>query len=949
MMKGDFSRFTFNEKKHYSGVLKQQGRVQLDADFNEQQAIVEHQIEARTGDIVGPRGVPKANGGFEIRLESGGKDLVITPGNIYVDGILCENNEKDLTFTHQDDYPEAHLPDLPGLYLIYLDVFSRSITAIDDPGIREKALGGADTSVRKKTVWQVKLERIGNVGDNIDCSAFTIGIKSSHGKMTAKVKEVSDTGTLCILPPAAGYRRLENQLYRVEIHKGGSRSQATFKWSRDNGSIEAPIKSISGKTVTLEKMSRDEALGFGNNQWMEIVTDWTELGQWPLDPQAIHPRGIMVRASVVDESKPEITLQDPPVPAISVDRKLHPKLRRWDQDSDDADGIRLDSADPIELEGGIQVSFSEGTYYPGDYWTIPARTAVSGEIGGIEWPTLPQDRHGTYHHYCQLAVVRFDNQIFQGAPKDCRPKFPPLADITAGDVLLDNSICKIPGAKTVQEALNGLCQRDGSKCTLYIWPELNLAEALKTAKDCKDLYVFFHVGTYNLDDPIVIENENIKICGCGPGTKIIASNAETVFHFNGCTSVEVENLHAETGKIGLSENMTYLNGTLTFSACTNVKIKDVSLQCAAGANKASACITVRDSSTYLRDGDEGPVEVVGVGSVRIQDCSLRMGDHQVGILLINVKKAWIEGNTISPHDYTPRITLERMMENKKFRSATISRMIHSARLGKQERALTPTANTVVVSAGEHTISFQTEPKLVGAWNAWIRKSQLKGINSESDLLAHMKRIAEASLVHPDIDELSMFDDWYKSLQSSKAQGSQGIVVGGIYSDEVHILNNSIQEAFQAIHIGLSRRTKDIHNIQAAEDIWICGNSIKLYRWQTDQTLHGIFVGNCDSIIVQDNSIRVNAGAEYPFDGIKIYGHLGKRAIIRQNYIDCGTSPSYGIYFAPLSNLKANPQWVIADNAISNSSYSVMIPSIAVPDAVRKLITIGINYPSSVGK
>ena len=41
-MKGDFSRQTYKKAKHYSGVLMQQGRVQLDADWNEQQAIARH-------------------------------------------------------------------------------------------------------------------------------------------------------------------------------------------------------------------------------------------------------------------------------------------------------------------------------------------------------------------------------------------------------------------------------------------------------------------------------------------------------------------------------------------------------------------------------------------------------------------------------------------------------------------------------------------------------------------------------------------------------------------------------------------------------------------------------------------------------------------------------------------------------------------------------------------
>jgi len=41
-MKGDFTRDTFDRTKHFSRVLMQQGRVTLDADFNEQTAIDLH-------------------------------------------------------------------------------------------------------------------------------------------------------------------------------------------------------------------------------------------------------------------------------------------------------------------------------------------------------------------------------------------------------------------------------------------------------------------------------------------------------------------------------------------------------------------------------------------------------------------------------------------------------------------------------------------------------------------------------------------------------------------------------------------------------------------------------------------------------------------------------------------------------------------------------------------
>ena len=41
-MRGDFTRDSFDRRHHYTRVLMQQGRVQLDADWNEQSAIAQH-------------------------------------------------------------------------------------------------------------------------------------------------------------------------------------------------------------------------------------------------------------------------------------------------------------------------------------------------------------------------------------------------------------------------------------------------------------------------------------------------------------------------------------------------------------------------------------------------------------------------------------------------------------------------------------------------------------------------------------------------------------------------------------------------------------------------------------------------------------------------------------------------------------------------------------------
>jgi hypothetical protein len=90
-MKGDFSRVTFDVTKHFSRVLMQQGRVQLDADWNEQTAIMLHYLQTLAADLIGPYAGPKDNNGFAIEpIPNTPGDFKIGNGHYYVDGILVE-------------------------------------------------------------------------------------------------------------------------------------------------------------------------------------------------------------------------------------------------------------------------------------------------------------------------------------------------------------------------------------------------------------------------------------------------------------------------------------------------------------------------------------------------------------------------------------------------------------------------------------------------------------------------------------------------------------------------------------------------------------------------------------------------------------------------------------------------------------------------------------------
>ncbi|NIP80625.1 MAG: hypothetical protein GWM90_15960, partial [Gemmatimonadetes bacterium] len=154
-MKGDFTRNTYRPRRHYWGVLRQQGRVDLDADWNEQVRIAWGHQTRSTADLIGPAGGPQGEAGFELTVDGSG-DVSIGAGRYYVAGIPCENETPGAFEDQPHADPTEALPTAQGLHLAYLDVWDRHVAAHADPAIRETALGGPDTATRAATAWQVR-------------------------------------------------------------------------------------------------------------------------------------------------------------------------------------------------------------------------------------------------------------------------------------------------------------------------------------------------------------------------------------------------------------------------------------------------------------------------------------------------------------------------------------------------------------------------------------------------------------------------------------------------------------------------------------------------------------------------------------------------------------------------------------------------------------------------
>jgi hypothetical protein len=420
----DFSRETFDRSRHRRSVVGLQGRVAVEADANEQRRIDLHRSDTTDRDVIGPAGVPAGDNGFLIT--GGGPDLTIGVGRMYVDGILCEN-DNGCSLLSQPDLPAKTLADIPGFdpaakaFAVELRVWERDRTPVDDPSILEKALGGPDTSARTETVWQVILK--GQSDPNATCATAVVDKPVLHdGKLSARTVP-SAAARDCSLPPLAGYQGLENQLYRVEIHDGGVAGTATFKWSRENGSVVTGIVGTSGvvgQTFNVLSVGADQTLGFADNQWVELLDDRIELAG---------EVGVLALIQHVDPGTQQITLTAPP--SGTVDLSMNAKVRRWDwTDATQTSGVPTVAGGWVALENGIQVSFDSGTFEPGEYWIIPARTAINEETGILDWPTTPQPARYAGRRYAKLAVVPFDGTNF-GAAQDCRPTFDTLVDLTA--------------------------------------------------------------------------------------------------------------------------------------------------------------------------------------------------------------------------------------------------------------------------------------------------------------------------------------------------------------------------------------------------------------------------------------------------------------------------------------------------------------------------------------
>jgi hypothetical protein len=544
-MSGDYSRVRFDPRSDIAGVLMQQGRVQLDSDWNESVAMMDRRLRAESVDTFGVQPTPGFTGVAVIspqtpdafKIEAAGGNITIGRGRMYVDGLLAENHgggtlEFDSVLAelrgvnplsyNQQPYFSAP-PALPGggPHLAYLEVWQREVTHLQQPNLVESAVG-VDTTTRWQTVWQVRL--LANI-DSANCTtpedqfpAWQNLIRPSGGRMSIRAEGVPPNQDPCELPPIGGYRGLENQLYRIEIHDGGGVGAATFKWSRDNASVASSVQEIvshtvSGTELKLASLGRDAVLRFNTGDWVEILDDRRELSGENGDP--LLRRGVM-RKITVDDAKQTISFT-PPLPAdlIPADGNdtlaaRNTRVKRWDQEGTvrDVNGnviVNLDAVDSaglipvpaagvwVVLENGVQVQFSlnpvGSAFRCGDYWVSAARSA---DTSVETYAAMPP--RGIHHHYCRLAVVTFPD-----TETDCRVLWPPAPG--------EGCCIRVEPGDDLQEAINKLIEAGGGcLCLAKGVHEVNGPLLLHGARD---------ISIYGENDSTILRLRGIDNEGLG--------------------------------------------------------------------------------------------------------------------------------------------------------------------------------------------------------------------------------------------------------------------------------------------------------------------------------------------------------------------------------------------------------------------------------------------------
>jgi hypothetical protein len=463
-MASDRARVSYDPSRKWRGVIGQQGRVTVEADWNEAAMIGEERDRQAALDVIGRVGTPDR--GYAVtaaprrkRPGPGPGDLTIGRGTLYLGGERLDLTEK-VRYSAQPDWLDhstdpmwraehaRHDGDLRH-ELVYLLASGQEVSAVEDPALADVALGGPDTMQR----WRILQHFVRCPSESDTCEGAQKALErslASHGlafdpaHMTAQsAARLQVTFSAAAgrdwSAAAGGYLGSENQMIRVMVSGiDAATGWPTIVWGFDDASFLYRVTAVTHPkttTLTLTGAPVDSYHHPQRGQAVELLRAAVKLtecdfiasssGFVSTVTEAYQPVG---RTLVIAGSRDE----PGSIPRDYFDRDRTPQLylRVWQAVTRAEPGKNV----PLGDTGVCVTLTSDNGFHVGEFWHFALRPIQPAIVYPERYRDAPQPPDGPKTWACPLGVVSWDedeDEDWDLVGTSCIPRFSGLTELTA--------------------------------------------------------------------------------------------------------------------------------------------------------------------------------------------------------------------------------------------------------------------------------------------------------------------------------------------------------------------------------------------------------------------------------------------------------------------------------------------------------------------------------------
>jgi hypothetical protein len=541
-MATDVARMSFDPARRYRGVVPQQGRVNLEAEGNEQRTIDTEEQRAQVIDIVGPTGTP--DDGYAVGAGNG-FELTIGPGTMYVGGWRVEQDEALSDYRQPDWLDRGRDWKETGREHVLLLVQESDVTAVEDPVLYEVALGGPDGAARTRLLQRIRrhdtdattcaeamaeeVKRWRSQGLRYDPETAAL-LSDSRLRVTWEADPAP--ASPCEPTSTGGYLGAENQLLRVQLTQVRSNGSFDLVWGFDDASFlyRVTADASTNPVLTLDRTPVDDFHRPRAGQAVQVLRATAELEStdgvvegWV----AALAGEVGVLPAPYDPDLKTVTFPAP-LPSAYTDTDETPQLylRVWEEHLQNAQlGV------PIALGStGVQVTI---TAAPGselhvdDFWCIGVRPSTPTAVYPARLLRTPQPPDGPHQWVAPLAVIEWQGRGELDVLEDCRHRFDSLTE-------LDGAGCCTIEVRPSHAA-------DGT-----LQARIDRAVAGRTRGERGDrVMVCFTPGRYELQRPLVLRerHSNLTLRNCNEAAVLtVREGREEAFGHGMIVLVDADNV-----------------------------------------------------------------------------------------------------------------------------------------------------------------------------------------------------------------------------------------------------------------------------------------------------------------------------------------------------------------------------------------------------------------------